>query len=69
MRKLIRQLKFTQEEIRTSKKELQRVYDVEPIQEIAGDMYIVHQKLQKAEKAVSEGLDIIGQIYNECYDD
>lgn len=69
MHKLIRQLKLTQEEIRTSKKELQRVYDVEPNQEIVEELFIVHQKLQKAAKAVSEGLDIIGQIYNECYDD
>ena len=69
MHKLIRQLKFTQEEIQTSKKELQRVYDVETNQEITEEMFIVHQKLQKAEKAVSEGLDIIGQIYNECYED
>ena len=69
MHKLIRQLKFTQEAIRTSKKELHRVYDIEPNQEIAEKMFIVHQKLQKAAKAVSEGLDIIGQIYNDCYDD
>lgn len=69
MHKLIRQLKFTQEEIRTSKKELQRVYDVEPNQEIAEELFIVHQKLQKAANAVSEGLDIIGRIYNDCYED
>ena len=69
MQKLIRQLKYTHNDIQTSRAKMWEVYSTETNIEIAEDMAISYQKLLKAEKAVSEALDIIRQIYQECYDD
>lgn len=69
MQKLIRLLKMVQCDIKTAQEKNMKLWGEEPNEEIADEIQEAGYKLAAAHQNIASALDILGQIYEECYDD
>ena len=69
MRKTLRLLKWIIDDLNEGCIATAKMYGSEENPEIAGEIKFANDKIIEAQKAVTEAMRILTQIYEECYDD
>ena len=69
MRKLMRLLKWIIDDLNQGCIATAKMYGIEENPEIADEIKYANDKIIEAQKAVTEAMSVLAQIYKECYDD
>lgn len=69
MRKILRLLKWIIDDLNEGCIATAKMYGAEDNPEIADEIKYANDKIVEAQKAVTEAMSVLAQIYTECYDD
>ena len=69
MRKIMRLLKWIIDDLNEGCIATAKMCGAEDNPEIADDIKLANDKIIEAQKAVTEAMSVLAQIYKECYDD